>query len=454
MEELARPTGPGTGAGGGAARSDRAGSRDAPGLGPPTPRVALVAAAVLGVGILLYLGRDALPPFVVGLLIVYLLDPPVERLSRASPGGRRIPRWLAILAVYAIAIAAVVVVLELTLQPLVRQLADFLRHLPELAASLDALLRRISDFYAGLQLPQQIRDLVDNAIADLQSGTGGLDPMAILIPVVRSAASLLTTVFAFFIVPFWAFYILKDRPGLMAAFDAALPAEWRPDIRAVLWIANTVFGRWVRGQLILGLVVGLATFIGLLVLGALIDPVFWRFSVLFAVLAGLLELLPIIGPIISAVPPLLVALTVSPAAIAATFVLYLGVQQVENTVLVPKIQGDAIELHPSVVVFALIVGGAIAGLLGAILALPVTAAGRDVFRYLFRRLGPEPRATPEVVAAAILGSSIHPEPGETREEAAEEAIEGHDRTPRPSAAATGDEAEAGRTPAGAGDRDG
>ncbi len=398
--------------------------RDAPRLRPPTPRVALVGMAVAVVAVLLYVGRDALTPFIVGLLIVYLLDPAVERLSRATLGRRRVPRWLAILAVYAAAIAIVAVMLEITLQPLIRQLADFLRHLPQLAASLDAVLRGISDFYAGLQLPQQIRDLVDQAIAELQSGAGGLDPLAILLPVFRSVASILTTVFAFFVVPFWAFYILKDRPALSAAFDRALPAEWRPDVRAVVWIVDTVFGRWVRGQLVLGLVVGLATFVGLLVLGAVIDPVFWRFAVLFAVLAGLLELLPIIGPIISAIPPLLVALTVSPAAIVATFLLYLGVQQVENTVLVPKIQGDAVELHPSLVVFALILGGAIAGLLGAILALPITAAGRDVFRYLFRRLGPEPRAAPEAVAAAILGSSIHPEPGATREEAAEEAIEG------------------------------
>ena len=84
----------------------------------------------------------------------------------------------------------------------------------------------------------------------------------------------------------------------------------------------------------------------------------------------------------------LLALTAGLDAALAALVLYLLVQQLENNLLVPKIQGDAVELHPSAVMFSLVVGGAIAGLLGAILALPVTAAGRNVFRYLFRRLTP------------------------------------------------------------------
>jgi hypothetical protein len=112
------------------------------------------------------------------------------------------------------------------------------------------------------------------------------------------------------------------------------------------------------------------------------------------VIAGLLELLPIIGPIIAAVPAILIGATVGVEAAGAAFLLYLAIQQIENNVLVPKIQGDATELHPSAVILALVVGGAVAGLLGAILALPVAAAARDVYRYLFARLSVpgEPRS--------------------------------------------------------------
>jgi hypothetical protein len=156
----------------------------------------------------------------------------------------------------------------------------------------------------------------------------------------------------------------------------------------VVAIVDHTFGRWLRGQLLLGLIVGLATFVGLLVLGQLVDPVFTSFSVLLAVIAGILELVPVIGPILSMVPTLLLALTTGDPAKAALAVilLYLVVQQLENNVLVPKIQGDAVELHPSVVLVVLLIGGALFGFLGAVLAVPVTAALRDSYRYLFRRL--------------------------------------------------------------------
>ena len=131
-----------------------------------------------------------------------------------------------------------------------------------------------------------------------------------------------------------------------------------------------MFGQWVRGQLILGFAVGIFTFIGLLILSQLVDPVFGRYAVLLSIIAGVLELVPIIGPIISAVPAVLLAADGRARRRVAALALYLLVQQVENNLLVPKIQGDAVELHPAIVMAAIIIGGSLAGLLGAILALP------------------------------------------------------------------------------------
>jgi predicted PurR-regulated permease PerM len=182
----------------------------------------------------------------------------------------------------------------------------------------------------------------------------------------------------------------------------SLPVTWRDEVWTVLTTIERVFGRWVRGQLLLGVTVGVATFAGLLVLGWFVDPRFIQFAVFLAVIAGVLELLPIIGPIISAIPTLLVALTASDPvlAVVAVIVLYTAVQQLENAVLVPKIQGDAVQLHPSVVIFVLIIGGAIGGLLGAILSIPITAAARDVYRYLFMKLSDEEVPPPETDAKA------------------------------------------------------
>ena len=180
------------------------------------------------------------------------------------------------------------------------------------------------------------------------------------------------------------------------------------DVWAMLRTVQRVFGQWVRGQLLLGVTVGVMTFIGLMILSVVVDPIFGRFAILLSVTAGILELVPIIGPIIAAVPAVLLAATAGLEAVIAALVLYTLVQQLENNLLVPKIQGDAVELHPALVIFAIIVGGALAGLLGAILALPITSAARDIVRYLFRRLSPDASA---VLATDLDGLRLDEHPG-------------------------------------------
>jgi predicted PurR-regulated permease PerM len=352
---------------------------------PPTPRVALVIAGAIVLFAVLYLGRSALAPFTLGLVLAYLLDMPVERMARLG-----MPRWLSVLVVYAVVVVVVIQALLLTLRPLAAELARFIEEFPLFTA-------RVADLYAHLDLPPAIRQAIDTWLADLGTGVGGLDPTALL-PVVSGIAGIVASIVGYVIIPVWVFYLIKDRPALVAAAERSVPAEWQADGRAMIRIVLRVFGQWLRGQVLLGLAVGAATFIGLVVLSATVDPIFGRFLILLSVIAGVLELLPIIGPIIAAIPAVLLALTVGPEAAVAALILYTLVQQLENNLLVPKIQGDAVELHPSVVMIALVVGGAIAGLLGAILALPITAAARTVFRYLFHRLDEPPKSPDDALA--------------------------------------------------------
>jgi predicted PurR-regulated permease PerM len=360
-------------------------------IAPMTARVAVLIGAAVIIGLLLWMGRDAVRPFIVGLLLVYLLEPPVRFLA-----NRRVPRPLAILLVYVVFIVALVEFLNLTLTPLINEARRLIADLPGLMQQFDEQIQRLAELYAGLNLPPSIREWIDGMIQGIATGgeDGGgvpVDP-GILLPVVSGAGGLVGALFGYIILPVWAFYLLKDRVRLTRSFDRALPAAWRPDLWATIRIVERVFGQWVRGQLLLGVTVAIATFAGLTLLSQFVDPVFGRYAVLLSIIAGVLELLPIIGPIIAAVPAILLAATAGVEATIAALVLYTAIQQVENYVLVPKIQGDAVQLHPAAVIFSLIVGGALAGLLGAILALPVVAAFRDVVRYLFRRVGPPEEA--------------------------------------------------------------
>jgi predicted PurR-regulated permease PerM len=366
-------------------------------LRPPTPRVALLLVAAVAIGLILFTGRHVLGPFIVGLLVVYLLHPPIDRIARFG-----VPRWIAVLIVYLVVAFAVIEALSLMLRPLVDQIVTLVRQLPTLAAQLDQQLQRLSDVYRGLDLPPQLRTVIDQWLLDLADRAAGIDP-GVLLPFFNMTAGVVVSVFGSLLIPVWAFYLLKDRPTLSRAFNRSLPEEWREDVWHVIRTAERVFGQWLRAQVVLGFTVGLATFLGLLVLAQVIVPVFGRFALLLAIVAGVLELLPIIGPIIASIPALLIAATIGLEAFIAVLLLYILVQQVENNLLVPKIQGDAVKLHPSAVMFALVIGGTLFGLLGAILALPVTAASRDVCSYLFRRLSPQPAAAAPAEGDAAPG---------------------------------------------------
>ena len=363
---------------------------------PLSPRVAVLIGAAIILGLVLWMARDSVRPFIVGLLFVYLLDPPVRWLARHG-----VRRSIAILIVYIFAIVAFVEFMALTLTPLVNEILRFVDDFPKLASDLDAQLQRLGEFYARLQIPVAVRDWIDSVIAGFgqggRGGGGGLD-LTFLLPLLTGAGSFIGLLFGYLILPIWVAYLLKDRVALVGQFDRAIPATWRFDVWAIIRTAERVFGQWVRGQLILGFTVGIFTFVGLTILSQLVDPIFGRYAVLLSIIAGVLELVPIIGPIISAVPAVLLAATAGLPAMVAALVLYTLVQQVENNFLVPKIQGDAVELHPAAVMFAIIIGAALAGLLGAILALPMAAAFRDVVRYLFRRLSPD---APEALAASL-----------------------------------------------------
>lgn len=371
---------------------------------PLSPRVAVLIAAGIFLAVLLLMAQDSVRPFIIGLLFVYLLDPPVRWLARHG-----LRRSVAILVVYVGAIVVVAELLLLTVAPLINELLRFIADFPTLAADLDKQIQKLTELYSRLDIPPAIRDWIDGILAGIgqPGGTVSID-LSFLLPVLTGAGSLIGILFGYLILPVWVAYLLNDRVALVGQFDRALPASWRFDVWAVIRTVERVFGQWVRGQLILGFAVAIFTFAGLLVASEVVDPIFGRYAILLSVIAGVLELIPIIGPIISAVPAVLLAATVGPGTVVAALVLYTLVQQVENNFLVPKIQGDSVELHPSLVMFAIIVGGSLAGLLGAILALPMTAAFRDVFRYLFRRLSPD---DPSGLAISLSNIGMGPDDG-------------------------------------------
>ena len=347
-------------------------------------RLEIFSAAMLVVLVwILWTARGALPAFVIGLALALVLDPGVTLLNR-----RGVPRWIGVLAMYALVVVFFWAVFAFAVPPVAAQLTDFLERLPELGDQAGELQGALNDWYESLAIPDGLRGAINESIATGRAAIGDL-LSGVAAPFAAALFRTATFVLGLLIIPIWLFFVLKDRERLPDAISTALPPGWRADGRNVLGLMARVGGRWVRGQLLLGASIFLATTIGLTALTLLGYEEFGRFTLILALIAGILEWLPIIGPVIAAIPALLIAFTIDPAAVVAVVILYTVIQQLENNLLVPKVMGDAIELHPAVMILALVVGGALFGFWGAILAAPVVAIGRDLYRYGFLRLSGE-----------------------------------------------------------------
>ena len=355
--------------------------------------------------LLLWQGRGALPAFFIGLALAFVLDPGVTALARWG-----VPRWAGVVISYAGAVAVIWAVLAFVLPPITAQAREFMQQLPELGAAIGDLERALIEWYEGLPLPADLREAIEEQLAASGEAIGDL-LAGLLAPTINAVVRAATFLFGLIVVPVWLFYVLKDRESFSRSVASAMPPAWRADTENVLAMLGRVGGRWVRGQLLLGASIFLATVIGLTILTFIGFTEFGQFTLVLALVAGVLEWVPIIGPIIAAIPAILIGLTISPVAAIAAAVLYTVIQQLENHILVPKVMGDAVDLHPAVLILALVVGGALFGIGGVILAAPTVAAGRDLYRYGFHRFGGQPPAN----ARELAVHGAEPRPAEPEE---------------------------------------
>jgi predicted PurR-regulated permease PerM len=194
------------------------------------------------------------------------------------------------------------------------------------------------------------------------------------------------------VTPFWLFLVLKDRERGVAAFVGLFPAGVRPDVRLLLAGADRVLGSFIRAQLLNAIIAGVSTGVGLWLLGV-------PFSLVLGVLAGFANLIPVLGAMIAGAPALVVAAaTTDPLTVLWTFLFLFVAQNVRAYAIVPRIQGQAVNIHPAIILVLLVIAGKLAGFWGLLLIVPLAAVARDVFVHVYRRLG-EPAAPP---AAPLL----------------------------------------------------
>ena len=347
-------------------------------------RAALVAAGLGLVLAALWVARNALFPYLIALLIAYLMLPVVgrvERLLQRFTLNERVARPLAIFVVYLLAAGLVALFVAMVVPVLTQQFNALWSNRVQLASRLQELTNQSLQWYRQ-NVPEVIQAQVQSGI-QRASGTVASAVQSGLTATLGFVTSTVSFILGMAVIPFWLFYVLYDRVRVRQAVKGVVPASWWPDFRNLLLIVDKMMGAYIRGQLLLSLSIGLMAALGLTILGV-------QFTAILALLAAMFEFLPFIGPILGAVPAVIVATIQQPILGLWTALLFLGIQQIENVLLAPRISGEAVELHPAVIMVVLVVGNEVAGLWGMLVAVPLTAILRDTFRYLYLRLLEKP----------------------------------------------------------------
>jgi predicted PurR-regulated permease PerM len=331
--------------------------------------------------------RSLLLPVVMAIVLAYLLEPFVKLLTR-RPG---LPRTFSIIIIYLFLTAILVSVSVGAITPIVVQANNLISNTPSYLQQLGEFLQKpilIADFEIPIdELPidQVYATLTSNFVSILQ--TIGSRSLSLFGSV---ASATISTVGWTILVLFLSFYLVKDHEHFFQFALVNVPEAYQMDFLRLSNEINFIWSAFLRGQLILCGVVGVIVFVMALVIGL-------PNALILGLIAGIMELIPTFGPILAAIPAVLIGLFQSESSWLGNLmtpfwffiliaVLYTVIYQLENYYLVPRIIGHHLNLHPLVVILGVLAGASVAGILGILLAAPVLATARLILIYIYRKL--------------------------------------------------------------------
>jgi predicted PurR-regulated permease PerM len=341
-------------------------------------RFGILAWAGIGVIVLAYLlmrllvyVNPVVPPLLLAVVVVYVLNPVVTALER-----RGVPRAAGAGVVYVLFICVVALAVSLLVPLVTRQVGQVVDHFPTYVADAQDQIRRVAARFGQEPNFRLDADQIRNWLA---AGDNRQAVTRYLTGLRSFTTSLLSGLIIFVIGPIMAFYLLVDLPRLQRGAMALVPPGRREEMRSLMDRISQAVGGFFRGQLLVALFVGVASSIGLWAVGL---P-FW---LLVGIVAGVFNLVPLIGPFIAGGLAVVIALVGGKplTALWAALVL-LAVQQLDNHLISPNVMSRTVQLHPVVVMLALLVGASFAGLFGMLVIVPLVAVAKIVFLYLWSR---------------------------------------------------------------------
>ncbi|MFD1018857.1 AI-2E family transporter [Thalassobacillus hwangdonensis] len=318
-------------------------------------------------GLLVIIWRVLLP-FLIAGFIAFLLHPVIEKLH-AFP----MPRWTAILIIYLSFFGLIGYGLYKGLPHMIRQMKQLNEQIPALTEQYRSFIYQLYEKTAAL--PEGFHNQLDRSLNRMQEwSTSRLDG------VITSFTGIMDVVIIAAVIPVLTFYFLKDFELIKRVMKKLTPKRFQPEGKDMLREMNASLGGYIRGQLLVCLIVGVLAFIGFWVIG--ID-----YPLLLGVIVGATNIIPYFGPLIGAVPAVIIALITSGKMVLFVVIVIVVVQIAEGNLVSPYVVGRTTHIHPILIIFALLVGEEVAGIFGMIVAVPILTCVKVVVQHLWPLTG-------------------------------------------------------------------
>ncbi|OEH91514.1 AI-2E family transporter [Bacillus solimangrovi] len=302
-------------------------------------------------------------PFIISAFIAYLLHPIIEGLH-----GRNVPRPLAVILIYLVFFGGVAYGVYKLTPIMIQQLKDLSKNIPQFHATYQAYLMDMYNQTAFL--PDGVHDRIDEFLQKVQQRAE-----SIIEVLLNSTGKIINSFFILAVIPFIVFYLLKDYPLVKKVAWYLTPTKWRKPLWYVLRDVNKTLGQYIRGQLFVCVAIGGAATLAFWLVGM-------KYALILGILIGLTNVIPYFGPIIGAVPALIIAFTVSIKMVIIVVVIIILLQFLEGNLLSPIIVGKSLHMHPIFIIFALIAGGEVGGIIGLIIAVPLLSVVKVIVLHL------------------------------------------------------------------------
>ena len=326
----------------------------------------------------IYALRSVLIPFFLGIIAAYILFPAVVWVERRLPrrgrwmGGKRISL---IVLIYLIILGLLALIGYFSIPAIINSATSLVNSLPGLVPG---IVQKIQDLAKLFQqnIPPEISQQVNNYLSNALVALGNALQAALLtgLSYIPGTAAL---VLGFASLPIFVFYVLKDAERLKQGALAQLPPWMAVQAGDIGSILRDVLGRYIRAQLLMGVIIGTVDFIWLSALGI-------PYAAALAFLSGTMELVPVLGPWIGGSVGVLVTLATQPHRVIWVLAGYVGVQILEGAVLSPRITGGILRINPAIMVVLVVLGAHLAGVWGVVLIVPVTATLVPIYQYLLK----------------------------------------------------------------------